>query len=41
MKYIYLYYNHFEETIADYIPKEEGYLEFVFHYYYGGSALYF
>ena len=29
MKYIELYYNHFEETITNFIPKEDGYIEFI------------
>ena len=37
MKYIELYYNHFEETITNYIPKEDGYLELIIQYYYGGT----
>ena len=37
MKYIYIYYNHFEETIVEYIPKEDGYLELILQYYFGGS----
>ena len=37
MKYIYLYYNHFEETVVDYIQKEDGNMELILYYYYGGT----
>ena len=37
MKYIELYYNHFEETITNFIPKEDGYIEFILQFYYGGT----
>ena len=37
MKYIELYYNHFEETITNYIQKQDGCLELIIQYYYGGT----
>ena len=36
-KFIEKYYNHFEETITDFIPKENGIIEIILYYYYGGS----
>ena len=39
MKYIEIYYEHFEETLTDYYPKENNYLELILYYYYGGNEL--
>ena len=36
-KYIEKYYNHFEEVMTDFIPKENGIIEIILYYYYGGS----
>ena len=39
IKYIQSFYEHFEETITDFLPneKENEYFELILNYYYGGS----
>ena len=39
IKYIKIFYDHFEETITDFLPneKENEYFELILSYYYGGS----
>ena len=35
--YIEKYYNHFEEIMTDFIPNENGTVEIILNYFYGGS----
>ena len=37
MRHINKYYEHFEEVMVDFIPRDNGYSEIILNYYYGGA----